>query len=443
MKKYFSVILICLMMLLCFYGCANSESTVEGSVAVEDDVQTLSSIADSTSGKETEKDEVPEQILIETEVVEEANPYAEILDMFYTNLSDNWIALDGENREDVYDPDSVSQHLKAPGLSLDDVGYELRDLDEDGTEELIISNMKAASGCFIELYTVCNNQVVHIISNDGLLSDYYLALDNSINRYGSQGVVSSLNVNYRLDAAAGALAINQAVLCRHADDQWLYTEEEFLDKQSYAFKFETMKSITESEANALLEQFPENISLSLTPFSEYESIALDKPETADSDGALYEQYCQILADHTQMRSDGCFYSGEYAAGGRYDLAYTLYDIDKDGASELIVRENVHTYYIYTCGEEAASLCATEFWNYSDCLFTFDGNGMLVHDGGMGSLRLEYVWLYSMTEAGMELTDTVVSSEYVGLDGVRSYIENLKPINNFCDVADMSLLQVAA
>ena len=79
--------MICLMMLLCFYGCANSESTVEGSVAVEDDVQTLSSIADSTSGKETEKDEVPEQILIETEVVEEANPYAEILDMFYTNLS--------------------------------------------------------------------------------------------------------------------------------------------------------------------------------------------------------------------------------------------------------------------------------------------------------------------------------------------------------------------
>lgn len=132
-------------------------------------------------------------------------------------------------------------------------------------------------------------------------------------------------------------------------------------------------------------------------------------------------YEKNIADHVQMRNDGYFVTGKYADCD-CELAYTLYDIDKDGVCELIVREDQWMYYVYTPWEEFVALCAEELWTYPNCLYEYDGNGILVYGGGVGSLRLEHVWLYSMTAAALELMDTMVSSEDEELEGVYEYLE---------------------
>lgn len=356
--------------------------------------------------------------------------YERILNMFYTNLATGWIARDGENWEDVYDPDNATYLFAAysDDFTLDTVGYALLDLDGNGTDELIIGWMEEASeGGIYEMYTVHQGVVVHLISA-GERDIYNLAVDNSINNHASGGALCSVRTNYGIDAERGTLAANFLVKIDAYESP----------DNPYFSDMEMTNNLTESEAQMLLARFPENASLTLVPFCEYESPTLEKPEIADSDGVLREKYRQLLADHVQMRNDGYFGTGEYADCD-YELAYTLYDINKDGVCELIVREDQWMYYVYTPWEEFVALCAEELWTYPDCLYEYDGNGILVHGGGVGSLRLEHVWLYSMTGAALELTDTMVSSEDEELESVYEYLKTLKPIDGFSDISDMSLL----
>lgn len=119
--------------------------------------------------------------------------------------------------------------------------------------------------------------------------------------------------------------------------------------------------------------------------------------------------------------------------------YTLHDIDKDGTPELIVHEGISHYYIYSFDGEQVIPSEKFYWNYSNGLYAYDGNGLVVHDGGQGFMRFEYVEFYTMTGHQLEWSEELMSSENYTYSEIREYLDTLTPIDNFIPITDDSYL----
>ena len=139
-----------------------------------------------------------------------------------------------------------------------------------------------------------------------------------------------------------------------------------------------------------------------------------------------DQYRAVLQTHPTTRSG-------------YATKYTLHDIDKNGIPELIVQENVSEYFTYTFNDTEVIASEKNFWWYSNCLYVYDGNGIIVHDGGMGQLRIENIHLYSMTNNKLQFSEGLMTTENCSFDELYSYLNTLTPINDFHEITDLSYL----
>ena len=142
-------------------------------------------------------------------------------------------------------------------------------------------------------------------------------------------------------------------------------------------------------------------------------------DTAPAGQSFAEQYRAVLLT----------YPAEISG---YKTKYTLYDIDQDGTPELIVHEDVSYYYIYSFDGEQVIPSEKFYWNYSNGLYAYDGNGLVVHDGGQGFMRFEYVEFYTMTGHQLEWSEELMSSENYTYSEIREYLDTLTPIDNFID-----------
>ena len=109
---------------------------------------------------------------------------------------------------------------------------------------------------------------------------------------------------------------------------------------------------------------------------------------------------------------------------------TRYDINKDGKPELIIEDEVNQYTIYSYDGSTTFLCGTIYSSYDDCLYEYDGNGILVHDGGEGSMHLEYVFRYALEGNSIVNQETVISTEEYTEAELNEYLSGCDPINNF-------------
>ena len=123
----------------------------------------------------------------------------------------------------------------------------------------------------------------------------------------------------------------------------------------------------------------------------------------------------------------------------YKTEYTLYDIDQDGTPELIVRKNISEYYIYTFDGTDVIPSSVNYWNYSNCLYAYDGNGIIVHNGGQGNMHIEYIDLYSMVNDQLEWAETLMTTEECSDDELYAFRDTLTPIDNFIPITDDSYL----
>ena len=149
-------------------------------------------------------------------------------------------------------------------------------------------------------------------------------------------------------------------------------------------------------------------------------------DTAPAGQSFAEQYRAVLLT----------YPAEISG---YKTKYTLYDIDQDGTPELIVHEDVSNYYIYSFDGEQVIPSEKFYWNYSNGLYAYDGNGLVVHDGGQGFMRFEYVEFYTMTGHQLEWSEELMSSENYTYSEIREYLDTLTPIDNFIPITDDSYL----
>ena len=149
-------------------------------------------------------------------------------------------------------------------------------------------------------------------------------------------------------------------------------------------------------------------------------------DTAPAGQSFAEQYRAVLLT----------YPAEISG---YKTKYTLYDIDQDGTPELIVHEDVSYYYIYSFDGEQVIPSEKFYWNYSNGLYAYDGNGLVVHDGGQGFMRFEYVEFYTMTGHQLEWSEELMSSENYTYSEIREYLDTLTPIDNFIPITDDSYM----
>lgn len=149
-------------------------------------------------------------------------------------------------------------------------------------------------------------------------------------------------------------------------------------------------------------------------------------DTAPAGQSFAEQYKAVLLTYPAETSG-------------ITTKYTLHDIDKDGTPELIVHEDITHYYIYSFDGEQVIPSEMFYWNYSNGLYAYDGSGLVVHDGGQGFMRFEYVELYTMTDHQLEWSEELMSSENYTYSEIREYLDTLTPIDNFIPLTDDSYL----
>jgi len=165
-------------------------------------------------------------------------------------------------------------------------------------------------------------------------------------------------------------------------------------------------------------------------FSEYMAINAN----AANSGSFAERYKAILQQHPE--------SIPVTYGSRtiyIDTEYTLYDVDKNGTPELIVKEDKSNYYIYSFNGTDIISSDVYYWTYDECLYEYEGNGIVIHDGGMGSMRLEHAYLYSMQNNKLVWSEVLVSTAEYSFNELYSFLDSLTPIDDFISITNYSHL----
>lgn len=155
-----------------------------------------------------------------------------------------------------------------------------------------------------------------------------------------------------------------------------------------------------------------------------------------NDSSVFSHYKMVLAQHPVSTKHSFGEGKEFCL----DTEYALNDIDNNGIPELIVKEDGSNYYVYSFDGNSVIPCGEFYWAYNNCLYEYNGNGIVVHDGGMGTLHLEYISLYKLINGSLEMSETIKSTESCSEEELINCLETYIPINDFHPVNDYSYLQ---
>lgn len=165
----------------------------------------------------------------ETRIHAMADAYQKILDQYRSAILENW--------EPVQCVEQGICYLVKDVDSLDALGYALRDLDEDGTQELIITDGEL----IYELYTLTAQGETVRMTQSTERDRAYLSKANVIATVGSSSAARTDYGFFKLEDARLRI-LDRIVYNAGADQPW--------------FRGAAEASITEAEANAVLDSFP-------------------------------------------------------------------------------------------------------------------------------------------------------------------------------------------
>lgn len=167
--------------------------------------------------------------------------------------------------------------------------------------------------------------------------------------------------------------------------------------------------------------------------------------TTDSFGIYYVDHCRGRVNRVKWTiglidaGTDCYremlLSLEY---GEDAMEYTIYDIDKNGIPELIIKDR-YNYDFFTCVDGEIKNCGSAYWWYANCLYEYGGNGLIVHDGGRGEDRFEFIYLYTLDDYVLSSPKTIMSSENSSYADIENDLDRHINITEFYPVTDLSLL----
>jgi hypothetical protein len=121
--------------------------------------------------------------------------------------------------------------------------------------------------------------------------------------------------------------------------------------------------------------------------------------------------------------------------------YTLYDIDKNGIPELIVivEGALRKYSIYSFDGSHPISCGEEYLAPYGGLYAYNGNGLIIYDGGIGNLHLEYIILSTLDNNTLNYSRTIKSTEECSYEELRDCLKNYTAISDFYPTNDYTYL----
>ena len=151
-----------------------------------------------------------------------------------------------------------------------------------------------------------------------------------------------------------------------------------------------------------------------------------------SSGNIREAYIPVLQQYeSDYNSEGM--AQEYL----YEIEYTLYDIDKDGIPELIVSEG-GLHHVYTVHDGSAVHCGDVYgyWGLWGC----EDNGLIVHDGGLGIMRVESMYRVTLSNCVLEGTGKEVCTGDDTWEEFEAWKKQYFPLMGYLPLNDYSLLE---
>ena len=158
-----------------------------------------------------------------------------------------------EGIEAGWDMQAFSDHnlcyLTAYDSDLNHIGYYVADLDQSGTEELIIgkANNKEYLGFFYDLYTLKDNKAI-LVQTSGERNQFYLCNNNIIHQLWSGSAFLSGWAYYNLNGST--IELKEAVTY---DSQYNETAPWFYSTVNISEDYST--PITEEECNSIKSQY--------------------------------------------------------------------------------------------------------------------------------------------------------------------------------------------
>lgn len=153
--------------------------------------------------------------------------YDEIINQYYTGMISNWPMDEFMERNLCY---LAGREMGG----ADNLGYCLMDINEDGTDELLIGfpGENAYKGMFYDLYTMVDGQRVLVVSSRER-DRYYVCQDYTIANEGSGGALTSAFSYYNL--ISGQLELKEEILFNaydHPENPWFYITTDTFDDYS-------------------------------------------------------------------------------------------------------------------------------------------------------------------------------------------------------------------
>lgn len=167
--------------------------------------------------------------------------YDEIIRKYYKAVSLHWAMSDYA--------ESGLDYLAYSVEDTSGIGYYISDLDQNGTEELLIGPIGIGgnyTGMFFDLYTLKDGNLVQIITS-GERDRYYLCVDNTIANEGAGSAWISGWTYY--DLVDGELVMREHVLADGAYDSenpWFYSTTEAWEDHSSPISEDAAQSIINS-----------------------------------------------------------------------------------------------------------------------------------------------------------------------------------------------------
>lgn len=167
--------------------------------------------------------------------------YDKILNKYYSGICLNWNIKKFQKEGLCY--------LAGYDSGVDKIGYYLRDVDNDGTDELFIGSVdrEEYAGMFYDFYTILNGKCVQVASSSQR-DKYFLCKNNKIANEGVSGQEDSFFHYY--DYAQGKFTTIETVFTDGQYDEqnpWFYTTADSEDDHS--------APITEEKAQSVISRY--------------------------------------------------------------------------------------------------------------------------------------------------------------------------------------------
>lgn len=308
-----------------------------------------------------------------------AEQYAFIIEKYKTALVENWTW-------EQCDEADISRQIMFDTTNKNNLGWCLMDLDENGVQELVISD-----GVYLfDLYTLIStdNSPGHLLSAHP--NHYTLCKDGTIEQREN---VQAVNTYWRWFRLSGIDLVQEGVVFFEGEKH----------QYSYGTSDDNLRNITENEAGKYLVNTEKAaMNLKLTPFAEKQFPEVREPNFYYE--SLIETYRTAIEEHWDPGK--CIENGISLMVGYYggivtQLGHNQIDLNGDGNDELIITDGSNIYDLYTIvvDEEVGPLRLIDATERSQFFLTTDGH---IYNMGSGSAMLSYYYLFNVGQRELEL-----------------------------------------